>query len=220
MAEATAKRMQISIPNVVREEYEVILLRELFESEFGSALVFRGGTAIRLAYGSPRFSEDLDFTVITDIDKTKFLWFLETLSKRYPTITDVVTNEKFYTLFGLIKIKESYMERPFSLKIEVSKRRGIWRKNEDYLDIVIRSETAPLTVLAQVASLERILEEKKDAMENRKVARDLFDIWFIHQLLKRKVELRTKGYDKEAAISELHRLLPKSYWKVSDVWFE
>lgn len=219
-ARSIGQKLQISIDYVVREEYEILLLKEISESEFGSVLIFKGGTALRLAYNSPRFSEDLDFTLIKKIDQEKFTVFLKELANKYPAITSVAVSDKFYTIFGLVKIKEEYLDRVFSIKIEVSKRTGKWLKEKDFTDKLIRSDETSLTVLIRVASLERILEEKKDAMKNRKVARDVFDFWYINQLLKKEVKINFEGYDKEEAKAELHRLLPRHFWKVAETWLE
>lgn len=196
-----------------------MLLKEIFESEFGTSLVFKGGTALRLAYNSPRFSEDLDFTLIRDFDRKEFIVFLRQLAGKYPAITTIEANEKFYTIFSLVRIKEDYINQAFSIKIEVSKREGEWLK-DSYEDILIRSEITPLTVLVRVASLERILDEKKDALKNRKAPRDVFDYWYIHQLLKREVKIDLTGFNKEAVRSELHRLLSRSFWRIVDAWLE
>lgn len=59
LAESLARQLKIAIEPVVREEYELLILRELLETTLGHALVFKGGTALRLTYGSPRFSDDL-----------------------------------------------------------------------------------------------------------------------------------------------------------------
>ena len=219
-AQSLGQKLQISLDYVVREEYEILFLKEIFESEYGSALVFKGGTALRLVYSSTRFSEDLDFTLIHEIDKEAFINFLKEAGKKYPAVTGVEANEKYYTIFVLIKIKENYLDRNFSIKVEVSKRDGEWVKDKDYSDKIIRSEVTPLTVLAQVASAERILEEKEDAMKNRKAPRDIFDFWYINQLLKKEVKPSFEGYDKTHAKAELHRLLPRTYWKVVDSWLE
>lgn len=219
-AQSLSQKLQISQAFVVREEYEILFLKEIFESEYGSSLVFKGGTCLRLAYNSPRFSEDLDFTLIAEINREEFVNFLKEIGKKYPVVTDIETIEKFYTVFALVKIKEDYLDRSFSIKIEVSKREGSWVKDKDLSQKVIRSEVTPLTVLAQVASLKRLLEEKEDAIKNRKAARDVFDFWYINQLLKREVKSDFAGYDKEQAKSELHRLLPTNYWRLVDSWLE
>ncbi|MBI4097337.1 MAG: nucleotidyl transferase AbiEii/AbiGii toxin family protein [Candidatus Levybacteria bacterium] len=217
-ARELSQKLQISVDYIAREEYEILILKEVFESEFGVGFVFKGGTALRLAYNSPRFSQDIDFTQIQEFDKEKFMTFLRGLANKYPAIKSIETNEKFYTIFGLAKIKEDYLKRAFSIKIEISKRERKWVKGKDYTDKLIRSETTPLTAIAQVASLEQILAEKKDAMKNRKVARDLFDYWYIHLLLKQEIKVDFQGYDKKRAKSELHRLLPRNFWRVIETW--
>ena len=52
--------LKISIDKIVREEAEMAFLQELADDPLSSKLVFYGGTALRLAYNSPRFSEDID----------------------------------------------------------------------------------------------------------------------------------------------------------------
>lgn len=220
IAQALSQKLQISLDYVVREEYEILLLKELFESEFGANIVFKGGTALRLAYASARFSEDLDFTLIKEIDREKFIEFLKKIKEKYPAIVNIEPTEKFYTVFALVRIKEDYLSHTFSIKVEISKREGEWVKDKDYSDKVIRSEVTPLTVLVQVASLEAILVEKEDALKNRKAARDLFDYWYINELLGRKVKVDFSGFNKEPARAELHRLLARPYWKVIDSWLK
>lgn len=220
-AQTLSQKLQISLDYIVREEYEILFLKEIFESEYGSKLVLKGGTALRLAYGSARFSEDLDFTLTHDIDREAFINFLKDTGKKYPAVLSVETNDKFYTIFALIKLKEEYLERTFSIKVEISKReREEWVKDKSYKEMVIKSDVTPLTVLVQVTSLEKLLEEKEDALKNRKVARDVFDFWYINQLLKKEVKPSLQGYDKEQAKSELHKLLPGHFWKVIDPWLE
>lgn len=217
-AQILGRKLQITPDYIVREEYEILLLKELFESKFASGLIFKGGTALRLCYGSPRFSEDLDFTLVKKIDKPELLEFIRGLGKDNPAILSVEAIEKHYTLFGLVKIKENYLQRNFSIKIEISKRVEKWVKEKDFSEQVIKSEVTPLTLLAEVASLEKILTDKQDAMKNRQAARDIFDYWYINQILKRSVKVDFSGYDKERAVAELHRLLPKNYWKVVSSW--
>lgn len=219
-AQALSQKLQISIDYVVREEYEILLLKELFESEYGVSLVFKGGTALRLAYNSARFSEDLDFALVKPIDRKKFINFLNEVGKKYPTIIKIQTIDKFYTLFALARIKEDYLEHTFSIKIEISKREGKWVKDKDYAENIIKSEVTPLTVLTQVATLERILKEKENALKNRKAARDVFDYWYINQLLKKEVKADFSGYNKEQTKSELHKLLARPYWRLVDSWLE
>ncbi len=47
--------------NLLREYLQYKILDVVFSSPYGQKLVFMGGTAIHIAHGLPRFSEDLDF---------------------------------------------------------------------------------------------------------------------------------------------------------------
>ena len=47
--------------SMLREYLQYKTLQYIYESSFGSGLVFMGGTAIHVFYGCDRFSEDLDF---------------------------------------------------------------------------------------------------------------------------------------------------------------
>ncbi|MFH0764371.1 MAG: nucleotidyl transferase AbiEii/AbiGii toxin family protein [Candidatus Omnitrophota bacterium] len=47
--------------NILREYLQYKMLEAVYSSEFAGQLVFMGGTAIHIAHGLPRFSEDLDF---------------------------------------------------------------------------------------------------------------------------------------------------------------
>lgn len=231
-AKTLAKKLQISVDHVVREEYEMLLLKELYESKFASHLVFKGGTALRLAYGSPRFSDDLDFTAIGKFNGKEFVSFLRELPKRAPGVVSIEAIEKFHTAFALAKIKDAALAHPFSIKIEASKRADMstgkaglpgkqkerWVINKDYSDKPIASDVAVWRVIARVASLERILLEKEDAMKNRRAPRDLFDWWFINQALHREVTPDLSGYNKEHTKAELRRLLPKPQWRLIDLW--
>jgi hypothetical protein len=52
--------------NRLREYLQEFVLRSLHECEAFRPLAFVGGTALRFLYGLPRFSEDLDFSVVSD----------------------------------------------------------------------------------------------------------------------------------------------------------
>lgn len=52
--------------HVCREFLQVRLLEELQDAGATSAMAFHGGTALRLLFRTPRFSEDLDFALLGD----------------------------------------------------------------------------------------------------------------------------------------------------------
>ena len=51
--------------NLLREYVQAFVLRSLHESEAFTSLAFVGGTALRFLENLPRFSEDLDFSVVS-----------------------------------------------------------------------------------------------------------------------------------------------------------
>jgi len=69
--EKLSRQNQMGIfPNIVREYFQHIFLGELYKLHDAEKLLFKGGTALRIVYGSPRFSEDLDFSLFSVLDHT------------------------------------------------------------------------------------------------------------------------------------------------------
>ncbi len=50
--------------NIMREYLQIYILRILHDERFLRTIAFLGGTALRFIHGLPRFSEDLDFSLI------------------------------------------------------------------------------------------------------------------------------------------------------------
>ena len=55
------ENLRIHKRNLLREYLQYVILDVIYSSEYGSRLVFMGGTAIHIIHGVRRFSEDLDF---------------------------------------------------------------------------------------------------------------------------------------------------------------
>ncbi len=60
--------------NLLREYVQAMVLRSLHESEAFVSLAFVGGTALRFVHGLPRFSEDLDFSLVAKDAYTPQKW--------------------------------------------------------------------------------------------------------------------------------------------------
>lgn len=210
-----AQEIEIAVPQVVREEYEMIVLNELSGSKLGEDLIFKGGTALRLAYQSPRFSEDLDFSPIGKVPKFEELQVLcQGLAKRFPSLTLYELRDKYFTIFAIFKIFEPYLAQRFSIKVEISKRKVNWLKNKDYKKNLLSSPATPIKCFAWVVTPERMFKEKKRMIKERIKARDLFDLWYLGQILKRKITLPKKRFDYQKVKSELNQFLPKNYRRV------
>jgi len=217
-AENLSRQLKIALEHVVREEHELLILRNLSETPLSSALVLKGGTALRLAYGSPRFSDDLDFSILTPVPEDAFVHVAETIIKTLPQVTLVEALSKQFTLFALYKVREPYLPYAFSIKLEVSTRPEIWERERDFTLRLLTSPVTPVSVLAQVATLERMWADKQSALAARREPRDLYDLWFIAQKLRRTFTPDLSGFDPKAIRRELRKYLPRSHWQVIEQW--
>jgi len=217
-AEFFSRKLGIAVEQVVREELEIAVLRALFESRIGNSLIFKGGTALRLAYGSPRFSDDLDFSTLASVPEKDFKRVCQVTAKNVPDALLIEALAKYHTLFALYQFRTSYIGRPFSMKIEVSIRKESWKQGRDYELKLLTSEVTNLTVLAQVATLERLERDKRKAFEARRQPRDLYDRWFISQKLGRKFKPDTAGFSLAILRRELRKYLPRGHWRLIDKW--
>ena len=211
LAERLALELKIDVTQVVREYWEVVFLNLLFESPASKDLVFKGGTALRLAYGSPRFSEDLDFSLLADDLGGTFKEIASGLVKQFAIadITDLAA--KRWTYLCEIRITEEYLAQPFRIKLEISRRPAAGYNNELRL---ITSPTTPVQALCRVATLEQLLKDKQDCIVDRAAPKDIFDLWFICQ--KTGIQYRppdTKIIPRELR-SELAKYLPSDYQRV------
>lgn len=211
MAERLALELKIDVTQVVREYWEVVLLNRLFESTAGKDLLFKGGTALRLAYGSPRFSEDLDFSLTEDSIGAAFKRLATGLVDRVAEadITDLAA--KRWTYLCEIRIAEAYLARPFRIKLEISRRPAAGYRSELRL---ITSPTTPLQALGRVATLEQLYQDKQDCIASRAAPKDVFDLWFISQKMGIKYEPPPAKFTSRELKRELARYLPSDYQKV------
>ena len=107
LAEQKAAELKIDKTQVVREYWELIILKGLYGSPHGKNLIFKEGTALRLAYGSPRFSEGLDFSLTKDVLRAKFRPLVEKMLKPFPELLITDLEEKFYTYLAEIKVSQN-----------------------------------------------------------------------------------------------------------------
>ena len=80
----------------------------------------------------------------------------------------------------------------------------------------LQSEITPITVLAQVATLSRIEKEKLNI--NPKRIRDVFDLWYLGQRLKKQHQMDFHQFDNQQVKRELHRLLGEGSRRLIEQW--
>lgn len=211
LAEKFAREWRIDVTQVVREYWEILILKGLIESSCGMWLIFKGGTALRLVYGSPRFSEDLDFSIKKDTLKGRFKKIMQSIIKPYSELALTNIAEKFYTYLAEVKVSENYLPLPFRIKIEISKR-----QERNYLTELrlINSQVSPVQVLCNVATLKQIYKDKLKCIIDRTASKDLFDLWFVSQKLKIPYPRPKTKIPKSILRRDLRKYLPKNYWNV------
>ena len=70
-------------------------------------LVFKGGTSLRLAYGSPRFSDDLDFSALGPIPEKDFKKASLAAARNVPEGKLVEALAKHHTLFAIFQFGDN-----------------------------------------------------------------------------------------------------------------
>lgn len=211
--------LKISEDKIIREEAEMQFLNELSNNDISSKLAFYGGTALRLAYDSPRFSEDIDLINIKKINFSEFKAFIELVSKKLNwKLSDL--KDKRNTAFALFKLRDEKLKHPFSLKIELRKTTSK-TKLETNLNL-IKSPVSVFNPLLLVPTLKTLKKLKEDAIEDRKKARDIFDLWYISQSLRINFELpqNTPIFKKREFENELKVFLPLKYKPIINQLYE
>src|SRR4030042_6714304 len=208
IAELKARELKIDKTHVVREYWELIILKGLFESPFGRHLIFKGGTALRLAYGSPRFSEDLDFSLTQDVLKRQFPSAIKKIIGPFSELTQTDLEEKYYTYLAEIKVTQNYLPFPFRIKIEISKRET---KDYRWELKLLDSPSTVIQVMGQVATLDQIYKDKLACLKGRTKPKDLFDLWYVSEKLKIPYTPKKISLKKKEVVRDLRKFLPKDF---------
>lgn len=175
-------RYHTSELNIMREYFQHLFLSYFYKLEGAENILFNGGTALRFIYGSPRFSEDLDFSMV-NIKPYKLKKSIEDLfTKVLAEIENVgikvdlgpkpgPTKEVYY---GDASFK-IYDYPLVTVSINVSARDG--RKITSEIE-TIANDFIPTYNLYHLPQ-EILIEEKIYALLERKKARDFYDIYYI-----------------------------------------
>ncbi len=210
-------RYQTTMDNVVREYVQHLFLSFLYQEKKSEALLFKGGTALRLVWRSPRFSEDLDFTG-SKISISQIESLMEAALEKVESggiRTDIEESKK--TSGGYLAIFHFKTDEYESgIQIEVSLRA---EPKEAGVAALIQSDLLPPYTLMHLDQ-KRLVSEKIQACLTRAKARDFYDLYFIlrsrmafketfskDKILKAKL-LAMINRQKLDIRSELKRFLP------------
>ncbi|MFH1633503.1 MAG: nucleotidyl transferase AbiEii/AbiGii toxin family protein [Chloroflexota bacterium] len=175
-----AQRNSIGMQAQERDYIQHLLLFLLYSRS--QELIFKGGTALRIVYRGPRYSENLDFNGPADLDALQSLW--QGVSKGMESfgvmseIRNQWTSEVSYSLDISYQgpLYDGSDRTKGRVRVDINRRQeSVNTRRElvspDYDDL------RPFVVTA--ISLEHMLAEKVRAMLTRGKPRDLYDIWFL-----------------------------------------
>jgi len=171
-----ARRNQTTELNIAREYCQHLFLGAFYRESGSEKVMFKGGTAFRIVYGSPRFSEDMDFsgfqTSIREIED----WVASAAGEMERNAIPVSFGESKGTSGGYLAIIASPVHGlPVQIQIQVSLRR---RGDVNGQGVLVTPELLPGYTLTQLP--ERLLvEEKLEALMTRRKPRDYYDLYFM-----------------------------------------
>jgi len=176
--EVLARREGVPL-HVVEWDY----LQHLFLRHAGRApLIFKGDTCLRIAHGSPRYSEDLDFNA--DGDAGGALGHLEAAARRlaaYGVKAEVVRRPSREGLAAILRSQGPlYTGDPRSragIRLEVSLRHEAVDIEEAFVPRTSYADVPQLVL--RVLTKDHLLAEKVRALLVRGKPRDLYDVHFL-----------------------------------------
>ncbi len=185
--------------NLIKQErFELEVLDKFKTAKLLDKIIFTGGSMLRLCYGLNRYSVDLDFWILKNVDQNKLYEELSICLSKYYTLKDAAN--KFYTLLFELKSKDY----PRSLKVEIRKE----RKEVQIERSIAYSIYSNNQVFINSVSLPDMMKAKICAFLDRKEIRDVFDIEF---LLRKGVALDASQKELDDILKNINSLTKNDY---------
>lgn len=163
--------------SILKEYLQYKILNSIFNSEYANKLAFLGGTALRIVYGSTRFSEDLDFDNFA-LSKHEFI-NLSKIIQRDLTLEGLEVEIKIVTGNAYrikIRIPNLLFDSGLAIQVDTVPQNFKYIPDKPLLnkfDVFTQINVVPKNLL---------LAQKIFAAVNRKrtMGRDFFDIVFLY----------------------------------------
>jgi len=210
-----ATKNQTSLVNIYREYCQNLFLSFFYREKSSNLVQFKGGTALRIYYKSPRYSEDLDFSMFKITKKKMEDMVLSALANLEKSNLKPEIEESKETTGGyLANLYLKVGENKVKIALQASKRKKTVKESNL---ILIDNEFIPPYVLHLLNETD-LVTEKLEAALTRSHPRDFFDLYFLLRkgvVKKEQKELlkKTAKIVKESKIKfkkELETFLPKS----------
>lgn len=212
-----AIKYQTSERNIRREYFQHLFLSYFYQQPKAKNIFFKGGTALRIIYNSPRFSEDLDFSCDRINYKEIESLIEDTLVQIEKENIKFSLKEAKQTTGGFLAIISfEVFEQPIDIKIEISLRKG--ESKGEIMGVTNNDYVPPYNIIA--VTEEQLIDGKIGALLDRRKPRDFYDLYFILRaqmlpLKKKNILPKAMKALTESEINfegELKQYLPKSHW--------
>lgn len=178
--------------HIEKDYFQDKFLYELYKKT--NKLIFKGGTALYKIYGLPRFSEDLDFSVLGEFDEgvieevTSKIGEIKTMKKLKDSLQIKIGFKGILTVYNTLRIDINFKNVVFNYEVK------------NYISPYIDINPFSLRIL----NLKEILAEKIHSIFAREKARDLYDLFFLlrfveidKKIIEKKLELFNMNFDFE-----------------------
>lgn len=171
------------IRGAAREYLQTLVLKGIYSQARSDALLFLGGTALRLGHSLPRFSEDLDFDAAS-ASHAEWRRILESSAHGLASLgidAELRTREKGRLLAGemrfggFLQYYGTGAARGEKLVIKCEANRPRWRLTGESRVIAGYGEMFPV----RFASPGLFFAEKIGALRERRQGRDVYDVFFM-----------------------------------------
>ncbi len=216
-----AVKRQINETSIYREYCQNLFLSYFYSKKGSERFLFKGGTALRIIFQSPRYSVDLDFSAgsIEGIDDL-LLAVLQDLHNEGLTISSIPASEP--TSGGYISLLD-FTSPLFNPRVQLNVQKKEVDASSANSKLVTNDFTPPYTIV--YLKDEILVAEKIEAFLTRENAkeRDFFDLYFIlndnylrslvkqDDQLKEKILTRLNILDDNEIRNGLRDLLPVNY---------
>jgi predicted nucleotidyltransferase component of viral defense system len=162
--------------NIAREYAQHLFLSGFYQQRGTHQVMFKGGTALRIVYDSPRFSEDLDFSGfgirVSEIED----WVAGASAGIEQAGIAVSIEESKKTSGGYLGVLDlEFSGYPVRLLFEISLRRKNGLKGHG---VLVASDFVPAYTVTLLPE-ETLVAEKLAALLDRGKPRDFFDCYFM-----------------------------------------
>ncbi|WP_073346787.1 nucleotidyl transferase AbiEii/AbiGii toxin family protein [Bacteroides congonensis] len=209
--------------NAIFEVNQQVILAGLYNGGFFDVAAFYGGTCLRIFHGLQRFSEDMDFSLLTSNDEFDFTKFFQPIIDEFAIVgREVEIKKKDKKNFG--KVESAFLkdntdvydisfqtDKSIKIKIEVDTRPPLNFRTEQKLLL------QPHSFMTRCFTLPDLFAGKMHALvyrtwKNRVKGRDWYDFeWYVRHniplgfthLAERALQFNNEVIERDAFITQL-----------------